>query len=102
MSKSDNTQSPEVVEVNKFVVTKGRRGKGLTLKIKFKNGRTAMVDHDKACEALKVDERPCWNTHKCYSSTTGVPRAVEAFEGAVMEYNKAKAKAEAEAEEATK
>ena len=46
-----------------------------------------MVDHDKACDALKVDERPCYKKHNCYSSTTGVPRDVQAFEGAVIEYN---------------
>ena len=88
------TQESPVIEVNRFIGTKKRRGQGAILKISFKNGRTAMVDHDKACDALKVDDRPCYKKHNCYSSTTGVPRDVQAFEGAVIEYNSEVAKKE--------
>lgn len=96
MSKTEATPEQETIEVNRFIVTKTRRGQNKLLKITFKNGRTATIDHDKACEALKVDDRQCWKDHKCYSSTTGVPKAVQTFEGAVIEYNDKKTEAPAE------
>lgn len=68
------------VESKRFVVSKSRIGKGIKLKVTFKNGDTYAYDHDKAVElmnkATKLKSLPCWEKYGSYTSSSSIPKSV--------------------------
>ena len=70
MSKQESTK-----EVKRFVMNRNLIGKGLTMKVTFKDGRKAEYNHDKVYEANKdrLEAMNCWHKYGNYTSTTNLP-----------------------------
>ena len=71
-----------VKEVKRFVMNKNLVGKGLTIKVTFKDGRVKKYKHDEVFEANKekLTSLPCWKKYGNYTSTTNLPTWAREFE----------------------
>ena len=64
-----------VIKSKRFVVRQSLIGQNKTIKVEFKNGKTATYDHDKAYNAMKskLETLPCWEKYKSYTASNNVP-----------------------------
>lgn len=74
---------PSVQEKKQFVISKAMIGKGITINVTFKNGRTAKYNHDDAVEAMRaqrsLDDMGCWEKYGNYTSSKSIPAPVAAL-----------------------
>ena len=67
-----------VIESKRFVVRQSLVGKNTTIKVEFKNGKTATYNHDKVFSLMKdkLEAMACWAKYKSYTSSGNLPMAV--------------------------
>lgn len=59
----------------RFVVRKSLIGKNQIIEVTFKNGKSFTYNHDKVYEIMKskLEDMPCFEKYKSYTSSTSVP-----------------------------
>ena len=59
----------------RFVVRKSLIGKKAVITVNFKNGKSAVYNHDKVYEVMKskLETLPCWTKYKSYTASNNVP-----------------------------
>ena len=69
----------EFVEKKRFVISKKMIGKGLLVKVTFKDGKVRKYDVDKVYKAAKprLEAMNCWEKYGNYTSTTNLPSWAE-------------------------
>ena len=67
-----------VIQSKRFVVRQSLVGKNTTIKVEFKNGKTATYNHDKVFSLMKdkLEAMACWGKYKSYTSSNNLPLAV--------------------------
>ena len=67
-----------VINSKRFVVRQSLVGKNATIKVEFKNGKTATYNHDKVFSLMKdkLENMPCWIKYKSYTSSNNLPMSV--------------------------
>ena len=67
-----------VIESKRFVIRQSLFGKNATIKVQFKNGKTATYNHDKVFSLMKdkLENMPCWIKYKSYTSSNNLPMSV--------------------------
>ena len=67
-----------VIESKRFVIRQSLVGKNATIKVEFKNGKTATYNHDKVFSLMKdnLENMPCWIKYKSYTSSNNLPMSV--------------------------
>ena len=64
-----------VIKSKRFVVRQSLVGKNATIKVEFKNGKTATYNHDKVFSLMKdkLEAMNCWTKYKSYTSSNNIP-----------------------------
>ena len=59
----------------RFVVRKSLVGKNAVITVNFKNGKTAIYNHDKVYSLMKdkLEKLPCFQKYKSYTASNNVP-----------------------------
>ena len=67
-----------VIKSKIFVVRQSLVGQNKTIKVEFKNGKTATYNHDKVFTIMKdkLESMPCWAKYKSYTASNNLPLAV--------------------------
>ena len=67
-----------VINAKRFVVRQSLVGKNATIKVEFKNGKTATYNHDKVFAIMKdkLETLPCFQKYKSYTASNNLPLAV--------------------------
>ena len=67
-----------VIKSKRFVVRQSLVGKNTTIKVEFKNGKTATYNHDKVFAIMKdkLEAMNCWTKYKSYTASNNLPLAV--------------------------
>ena len=67
-----------IIKSKRFVVRQSLIGQNKTIKVEFKNGKTATYNHDEAYNAMKskLETLPCWEKYKSYTTSNNVPMLV--------------------------
>ena len=67
-----------VIKSKRFVVRQSLVGKNTTIKVEFKNGKTATYNHDKVFAIMKdkLEEMPCFQKYKSYTASNNIPLMV--------------------------
>ena len=67
-----------VIKSKRFVVRQSLIGQNKTIKVEFKNGKTATYNHDKVFTIMKdkLESMPCWAKYKSYTASNNLPLAV--------------------------
>ena len=67
-----------VIESKRFVVRQSLVGKNATIKVEFKNGKTATYNHDKVFAIMKdkLEAMACWAKYKSYTASNNLPMMV--------------------------
>ena len=67
-----------VIQSKRFVVRQSLVGQNKTIKVEFKNGKTATYNHDKVFSIMKdkLENMACWAKYKSYTATNNLPLAV--------------------------
>jgi len=67
-----------VIKSKRFVVRQSLVGQNKTIKVEFKNGKTATYNHDKVFTIMKdkLESMPCWAKYKSYTASNNLPLAV--------------------------
>ena len=67
-----------VIESKRFVVRQSLVGQNATIKVTFKNGKTATYNHDKVFAIMKdkLEAMACWAKYKSYTSSGNLPMLV--------------------------
>ena len=67
-----------VIESKRFVVRQSLVGKNATIKVEFKNGKTATYNHDKVFAIMrdKLEAMACWAKYKSYTASNNIPMMV--------------------------
>ncbi len=70
--------SNNVIKSKRFVVRQSLVGKNTTIKVEFKNGKTATYNHDKVFSIMKdkLEAMACWEKYKSYTASNNLPLAV--------------------------
>ena len=70
--------SNNVIKSKRFVVRQSLVGKNTTIKVEFKNGKTATYNHDKVFAIMKdkLEAMNCWTKYKSYTASNNLPLAV--------------------------
>ena len=70
--------SNNVIKSKRFVVRQSLVGKNTTIKVEFKNGKTATYTHDKVFAIMKdkLEAMNCWTKYKSYTASNNLPLAV--------------------------
>ena len=80
---------PSVQEKKQFVISKAMIGKGITINVTFKNGRTAKYNHDDAVKAMQeqrnLDDMGCWEKYGNYTSSKSIPAPVAGLKETVYD-----------------
>jgi len=63
------------LQSKRFVVRQSLIGKNQIIEVTFKNGKTAIYNHDEAYELMKagLEKAACWAKYKSYTSSSSVP-----------------------------
>ena len=63
------------LDSKRFVIRKSLIGKNAVITVNFKNGKTAIYNHDKVYEVMKekLATLPCWTKYKSYTASNNVP-----------------------------
>ena len=67
-----------VIESKRFVIRQSLVGKNATIKVEFKNGKTATYNHDKVFAIMKdkLEAMACWAKYKSYTASNNIPMMV--------------------------
>ena len=67
-----------IINSKRFVVRQSLVGKNMTIKVEFKNGKTATYNHDKVFAIMKdkLETMACWAKYKSYTSSNNLPMSV--------------------------
>ena len=67
-----------VINSKRFVVRQSLVGKNATIKVEFKNGKTATYNHDKVFAIMKdsLEAMACWAKYKSYTASNNLPMSV--------------------------
>ena len=67
-----------VITSKRFVVRQSLVGKNATIKVEFKNGKTATYNHDKVFAIMrdKLEAMACWAKYKSYTASNNLPMMV--------------------------
>ena len=67
-----------IINSKRFVVRQSLVGKNMTIKVEFKNGKTATYNHDKVFAIMKdkLETMACWAKYKSYTSSKNLPMSV--------------------------
>jgi len=67
-----------VINSKRFVVRQSLVGTDTTIKVEFKNGKTATYNHDKVFSLMKdkLETMACWAKYKSYTSSNNLPLSV--------------------------
>ena len=67
-----------VINSKRFVVRQSLVGKHATIKVEFKNGKTATYNHDKVFAIMKdsLEAMACWAKYKSYTASNNLPMSV--------------------------
>ena len=59
----------------RFVIRKSLIGKNQIIEVTFKNGKQVTYNHDKVYEIMKdkLENMPCFEKYKSYTSSTSIP-----------------------------
>ena len=59
----------------RFVIRKSLIGKNQVIEVTFKNGKQVTYNHDIAYEIMKdkLEQMPCFEKYKSYTSSTSIP-----------------------------
>jgi hypothetical protein len=70
--------SNNVIKSKRFVVRQSLVGKNTTIKVEFKNGKTATYNHDKVFAIMKdkLEAMNCWSKYKSYTASNNLPLVV--------------------------
>ena len=70
--------SNNVIKSKRFVVRQSLVGKNTTIKVEFKNGKTATYNHDKVFAIMKdkLETMPCFQKYKSYTASNNIPLVV--------------------------
>ena len=65
----------------RFVVRKSLVGANQIIEVTFSNGKVAKYNHDDAFTAMKekLEQMPCWEKYKSYTSSASIPTVVRPF-----------------------
>ena len=67
-----------VINSKRFVVRQSLIGKNATIKVEFKNGKTATYNHDKVFALMKdkLEAMACWAKYKSYTASNNIPKVL--------------------------
>ena len=67
-----------VIQSKRFVVRQSLIGQNKTIKVEFKNGKTATYNHDKVFSIMKdkLENMACWAKYKSYTASNNLPLSV--------------------------
>ena len=67
-----------VIKSKRFVVRQSLVGQNKTIKVEFKNGKTAAYNHDKVFSIMKdkLENMACWAKYKSYTASNNLPLSV--------------------------
>ena len=67
-----------VIQSKRFVVRQSLVGQNKTIKVEFKNGKTATYNHDKVFSIMKdkLENMACWAKYKSYTASNNLPLSV--------------------------
>ena len=67
-----------VIKSKRFVVRQSLVGKNKTIKVEFKNGKTATYNHDKVFAIMKdkLEAMACWLKYKSYTASNNIPMVI--------------------------
>ena len=67
-----------VIKSKRFVVRQSLIGQNKTIKVEFKNGKTATYNHDKVFSIMKdkIENMACWAKYKSYTASNNLPLSV--------------------------
>ena len=67
-----------IIKSKRFVVRQSLIGQNKTIKVEFKNGKTATYNHDKVFTIMKdrLEAMPCWAKYKSYTASNNLPMSV--------------------------
>ena len=67
-----------VINSKRFVVRQSLIGQNKTIKVEFKNGKTATYNHDKVFSIMKdkLENMACWAKYKSYTASNNLPLSV--------------------------
>ena len=67
-----------VIKSKRFVVRQSLIGQNKTIKVEFKNGKTATYNHDKVFSIMKdkLENMACWAKYKSYTASNNLPLSV--------------------------
>ena len=67
-----------VIKSKRFVVRQSLVGKNATIKVEFKNGKTATYNHDKVFSLMKdkLEAMACWAKYKSYTASNNLPMVI--------------------------
>ena len=73
------------INSKRFVVRQSLIGKGVNIKVVFKNGRQVTYSHDKAFEIMKstLEAMDCWAKYKSYTASNNIPKVLRETEAIV-------------------
>ena len=63
------------LQSKRFVISKSLIGKNQVIEVTFKNGKQVTYNHDIAYEIMKdkLEQMPCFEKYKSYTSSTSIP-----------------------------
>ena len=63
------------LQSKRFVIRKSLIGKNQVIEVTFKNGKQVTYNHDVAYEIMKdkLEQMPCFEKYKSYTSSTSIP-----------------------------
>ena len=66
------------IQSKRFVVRQSLVGQNKTIKVEFKNGKTATYNHDKVFSIMKdkLENMACWAKYKSYTASNNLPLSV--------------------------
>ena len=67
-----------IINSKRFVVRQSLVGKNMTIKVEFKNGKTATYNHDKVFSLMKdkLEAMACWLKYKSYTASNNIPMVI--------------------------
>ena len=67
-----------IIKSKRFVVRQSLIGQNKTIKVEFKNGKTATYNHDKVFSIMKdkLENMACWAKYKSYTASNNLPLSV--------------------------
>ena len=71
-------ENNNIILSKRFVVRQSLVGQNKTIKVEFKNGKTATYNHDKVFAIMKdkLEAMACWAKYKSYTASNNLPMMV--------------------------